>query len=97
MTDHPAPEHLTDSSRTLWATIIADLELEAHERDTLRVGLEARDRANEARDVINELGLTYVNRFGDPHVRPEVKVENDSRRLWLAALRQLSIPELEGA
>jgi hypothetical protein len=88
-----APSHLTEESRTLWAKLLDSFALEDHERDMLRVTLEARDRANQARDLLDADGLTYVNRFGDPHVRPEVKVEHDARRLYLAGMRQLSLPE----
>jgi P27 family predicted phage terminase small subunit len=93
MAEQPAaPEHLSARSRRLWSQTLADFELEPTELETLRMALEARDRAEQARKVLRREGLTYTDRFGAPHAHPAAAIERDSRAAWLRLTAALSLP-----
>jgi phage terminase small subunit len=87
-----APEHLSAESRKLWRELTHEYELEPHELKTFRLALEALDRATQARKAIRRNGLTYEDRFGAPHVRPEVGIERDARAAWARLMRELALP-----
>jgi hypothetical protein len=86
------PRHLSVEARALWRELHARYEFEPAEEKTLRLALEALDRANQARRAIRRLGLTYEDRFGAPHPRPEVVIERDSRQAWLRLMGALDLP-----
>ena len=76
-----APKHLSRSSKRLYRRLVTDYELaeEVHALEVLRLGLEALDRAAQARVALAAHGMTYVDRFGAPKARPEVAIERDAR------------------
>jgi phage terminase small subunit len=80
------PEHLSSASQTLWRSVIEDYELEPHHLELLRLALEALDRCEQARRLIEEEGPVFRDRFGCPRPHPRVAIERDSRiaaaRLW---------------
>lgn len=90
------PESLTPESKALWRKLNADYELAAHDLERLRCGLEARDRMNEAKAILDASGLTYDDRWGAPRARPEVSIERDSRLAYIRCLRELGL-DLEDA
>jgi hypothetical protein len=94
MTSDP-PRHLSAESRDLWASLHERYVFDDHEEKTLRLALEALDRANQARRAIRRLGLTYEDRFGAPHARPEVAIERDARASWLRLMSALELPTEE--
>jgi hypothetical protein len=79
------------STRRWWGAVIAEYELEEHHVRLLTLAAESWDRATQAREAIDREGLTYVDRFGTPRVRPEVAVERDSRIAFARLLRELSL------
>jgi hypothetical protein len=86
------PNHLSDGSKALWLDLLEAFPFAAKERDLLRVGLEARDRAIQARRALRKHGLTYDSPQGSPVARPEVGIERQSQRLWTQVLKQLGVP-----
>jgi phage terminase small subunit len=86
------PEHLSARSRRLWTTTLDTYDLEPTEVETLRMALEARDRAEQARKALRREGLTYQDRFGAPHAHPAVAIERDSRAAWLRLTGALDLP-----
>jgi phage terminase small subunit len=95
MTDTPKPEpprHLSAESRVLWRQILDAFDFEEWELKTLRLALEALDRGSTARRALRRLGLTYDDRFGTPHSRPEVQIERDARRAWIECMKALALP-----
>jgi phage terminase small subunit len=89
----PQPaRHLSPDSRALWRELLKTYELQPEELHTLRLALEALDRANQARRAIRRHGMTYADRFGAPHARPEVAVERDSRLAYLRLMTSLDLP-----
>jgi hypothetical protein len=89
------PRHLSSDSLALWRELTAAYEFEAQELHTLRLALEALDRANQARRAIRRNGMTYDDRFGAPHARPEIAIERDSRQAWIRLMAALDLPAEE--
>jgi phage terminase small subunit len=87
-----APAHLSAESRALWTRLVAEYEFTHPELKTLRLALGALDRAEQARKALRRHGLTYTDRFNQPHARPEVQVERDSRAQWLRLMGALALP-----
>ncbi|KFG71038.1 P27 family phage terminase small subunit [Microvirga sp. BSC39] len=85
------PEHLTEATKAWWNLAVSDYALEAHHLRLLQLACEAWDRAQQARTVIDEQGLTYTNRFGDPVLRPEAAVERDARLAFARLVRELDL------
>lgn len=81
------PEHLSERSKELWCNL-APNEAKSVERRTLfQAGLEALDRADEARRIIQAEGMiSKTATTGAVHVHPAVKVEREARaqfvRIW---------------
>lgn len=61
------PKHLSGASRTLYRRVVDfGLDGEPHALEVLRVGLEARDRCEQARSALAAHGPVYADRFGAP-------------------------------
>ncbi len=87
----PPPSHLRPATQAWWTQILADFELESHHLRLLELAATAWDRAEGAREVIDQLGISYEDRFGAPRARPEVAVERDSRIGFARLVRELGL------
>lgn len=85
------PEHLRDDTRRWWSGVVESFELEEHHLRLLTLAAESWDRCSEAREVLAREGLTYTDRFGQPHARPEVAIERDSKISFARLVRELSL------
>lgn len=86
-----APAHLQPRTGAWWRDTLATYALEEHHERLLTLACEAWDRAEEARNALLEHGLTYIDRFGAPHARPEVAIERDSRVAFARLVRELDL------
>ncbi len=86
-----APGHLARPTRAWWRSVVADYILEEHHVRILTLAAETWDRGQQARAALDELGLTYLDRFGQPHARPEVAIERDSRVAFAKLVRELDL------
>jgi phage terminase small subunit len=75
--------------------VVGEYELEPHHVRLLTLAAESWDRCQQAREAIAEHGLTHDDRFGQPHARPEVGIERDSRIAFARLLRELAL-DIEG-
>jgi len=91
MTTLRAPGHLRPLTRRWWRQVVSDYILEAHHLRLLTLAAEAWDRCQQAREAIDEHGLTYEDRFDQPHSRPEIGIERDSRLAFARLLRELDL------
>jgi len=91
MTIPLAPQHLRAATRKWWRQVVADYILEGHHVRLLTLACEAWDRCQEARESLAVHGLTFEDRFGCPHSRPEAAVERDSRLGFARLLRELDL------
>jgi phage terminase small subunit len=91
----PPPRYLPAAARELWRHYVRTYELEPHEAETLRLALVALDRADTARRSIRRLGMTYEDRFGAPHSRPEIAIEREARRDFVRLMAAEGFPSDE--
>jgi P27 family predicted phage terminase small subunit len=85
------PTHLRAATSQWWAQVVAEYDLEAHHIRLLSKASEAFDRSEQAREALLKHGLTYDDRFGSPHARPEVAIERDSRIAFARLVRELGL------
>ena len=86
-----APKHLRAATRRWWLAVLEDYQLEEHHKRLLTLAAESWDRCQQAREALVTHGLTFDDRFGAPHARPEVAIERDSRLAFARLLRELSL------
>jgi hypothetical protein len=81
-----APRHLSSKAKILWKSINSEYELEADALETLRIGLENMDLADQARELLRNEGLV-VN--GKPHAAGNAVKLHDG--LYLRCFRALAL------
>lgn len=87
-----APNHLSMEAKKIWGEITAEYDVDdAAGRRILMAALEARDRADQARQVIDHDGLTIIGRDGQIKAHPLLTVERDARAAFLAGLKALQL------
>jgi phage terminase small subunit len=86
-----APEHLSPSAAEWHDRVNEEFDLEEHHQRLLLLACEAWDRHVEAREALKLHGLTYLDRFGAPHSRPEIAIERDSRIAFARLVRELAL------
>lgn len=86
-----APKHLRAATARWWESVMDDYALEQHHIRLLTLAAEAWDRGQEAREALVKHGLTFNDRFGAPHSRPEVAIERDSRIAFARLVRELAL------
>ena len=85
------PKHLKPTTKKWFRQVIEDYVLEPHHIKILTLAAETWDRCQEAREILDTEGLTYLDRFGCPRARPEVSVERDSRIAFARLVRELCL------
>lgn len=85
------PSHIKGGVRRWCLSVIKDFVLDEHHVRLLILSAEAWQRGVAAREVIDRLGMTYDDRFGQPKMRPEILVERDSRLSFVRILRELDL------
>jgi phage terminase small subunit len=86
-----APKHLRKPTANWFRSVVKSYELEPHHVRLLQLACEAWDQVAAAREALAEHGVTFVDRFGQPRVRPEVAVERDARLAFARLLRELDL------
>lgn len=81
------PKHLSEESAALWRELVPKRARSSGRLVLLQAALEARDRAEQARQAIAASSMTTTTKStGAVHVHPLVKVERESRqqfaRIW---------------
>jgi P27 family predicted phage terminase small subunit len=87
-----APEHLSERSKRIWIELVGTRALSVGRLTALQVALESLDRADEAREVVNQEGLTNKTKTtGTVHLHPLLKVEKDARSQFFRIWNQLGL------
>ncbi len=87
-----APKHLTKEAKRIWRDLIEEYAItDVAGLKILRVALEAYDRCQKARDIIDLKGLLLKDRFGQDRANPLLVVERDSRAAFLAGIKALNL------
>ena len=82
---------LSAGTRAWKSEMLKAWEFESHELRLLQLACECWDRANDAQNAIDREGLTYVDRFGSPHPRPEVKILENAVSQFASIVKQLNL------
>lgn len=95
------PDHLSERSQLLWSHLVGD-RVKSPERIALfQTALDALDRADEAKQVLDAEGLTFTTKTtGTKHLHPLLRVEKDARALFARIWNQLSLhwnQQIDGA
>ncbi len=85
-----APGHLRPETRQWWNRYAATHKLREPQLRLLTMAGEAWDRSIQARLAVEEEGLIYRDRFGQPRPRPEVAMEKEAKLLFERLLRALA-------
>jgi len=86
-----APRHLSSAARRLFTDVVRGYALEAHHVALLVKALEAFDRAEQARVLIDAEGLIVRSRLGEARPHPAVAVERDSRAAFGTLMKLLAL------
>lgn len=85
------PKHLSRKMKAFWRSIAAEYCLEDQHINLLTLALEAYDRGQEAREILDKEGIVYLDRFNAPKSRPEIMIERDSRLSYARLMREIGI------
>jgi phage terminase small subunit len=85
------PDHLRSETQLWFSQVLMSYELEEHHRRLLVLAAQAWDRAEAAREALAEYGMTYNDRFGSPHPRPEVQIVRDATIAFSRLIRELDL------
>jgi P27 family predicted phage terminase small subunit len=85
------PKHLRKATADWWAEVLSDYDLDSHHVRLLTKACEAFDRSEQAREALLKHGLTFEDRFGSPHARPECAIERDSRLAFARLVREIGL------
>jgi P27 family predicted phage terminase small subunit len=85
------PSHLSSSAQQWWRTVVDRYRLEEHHLRLLQLACEAWDRSQQAREQIEEEGLTVPGREGGMRPHPAVAIERDSRLAVARLIRELDL------
>jgi phage terminase small subunit len=85
------PAHLRTATQKWFASVSDGFDMEEHHVRLLTLAGEAWDRCQQAREVLDAQGLTFLDRFNCPRARPEVAIERDARIAFARLLRELAL------
>ena len=88
----PIPAHLSKEAKRMFKDLCTDYGIEdAAGLKILRVTCEAFDRAQAARKVIDEDGITFIDKAMQIKPHPLLPIERDNRAAFLAGLKALNL------
>ena len=85
------PDHLGEPECEIWDDVIRDFKGSRASYFVLLSWLEAHMRARQARETIDDEGMTIIGRDGQPKAHPLCTVERDARRAFQQTFRSLGI------
>jgi P27 family predicted phage terminase small subunit len=85
------PKHLRVATSQWWNEVVGEYALDSHHIRLLTKACEAFDRSEQAREALLKHGLTFEDRFGSPHARPECAIERDSRLAFARLVREIGL------
>ena len=86
------PSHLSKKSKSLWSKLVPRRARSPERLAHMTVALEALDRADGAKVIIDREGITTETKTtGAIHIHPAVKVERENRQLFTRIWNDLSL------
>lgn len=89
------PPHLRPETQKWWRSVVTEFELEGHHLRLLQLAAEAWDQAQVAREVLDDKGQTFLDRFKQPKERPEVGIMQNARIAFARLLRELALDGID--
>lgn len=86
-----ANQGLSPERESLWDKITAQFEFSEAELAILRAGLEALDRCQQAKGILDREGITVTDRWKQVKPHPAVNIERDNRSAFISAMRTLKL------
>jgi phage terminase small subunit len=86
-----APAGLAPDTAKWFRAVVRDYMLEEHHLRLLTLACRAWDRAEQARMVVAEEGLTVRDRYGCAKAHPAVAIERDCRTQFARLVRELDL------
>jgi phage terminase small subunit len=91
-TEQKPPKYLQTATKKWWKSVVSRWCLEDHHIRLLTLAAGAWDRAEQARELLAEHGLTFLDpKLNRPVARPEVAIERDSRLAFARLIRELDL------
>lgn len=91
MAKQRAPQHLQPATRSWFAAVLRDYELEPHHVRLLQLAGESWDRCTQARELLDRDGLTVPTGDGGLKAHPAVGIERDARLAFARLVRELDL------
>ena len=85
------PDYLTDESKNIWDALHKSFTLKEHHDIVLKTALEAYDRLQQARQIIDKDGAVIEAHNGYYQKNPMLQIEKEARSGFLAAWKALNI------
>ena len=85
------PAHLSEAMKSWWRSVHADYALEPHHVHLLKLAAEALDRAEQAREIIAQEGITARTADGGSKAHPAIAIERDARTAAARLIRELDL------
>lgn len=85
------PKQLKATGRAFWKLVQETFAIADHQQPLVTVAAELLDRADECRRIIDDEGVTVVDRFGQTKSHPLLPSERDARNAFLLACSRLGI------
>lgn len=89
------PSHLRPETRQWWDSVVDEFELSDHHLKLLQAAAEAWDEYQIARSAIQQHGMTFTDKHGQPRERPEVSIARQARVAFMRALRELGLDHVD--
>ena len=85
------PADLSEGSRVFWKQVVGGWELDAHHLAVLEIACKSWDRASEAAAAVAIEGAFFSDRHGNRKAHPGIAIELQSRKMFVACLRELGL------
>ena len=93
----PSPSGLKTAGKKLWDSVIADFDLEEHEKITLKEACRTADRLDELDKEMESEPLTVVNSKGDETANPRIVEQRQQSMTFIRLMASLKLPDESGA
>ena len=87
-----APAHLSAASKTEWARLAKEFQLDGDAALILQEYFEAKERKLAAQAAIAKDGICIRDRFGQEKAHPAAGIVRDCQALMLRSLKMIGLP-----
>lgn len=86
-----APAGVSDTMKAFWKQVTQGWELDPHHLAVLEIACKSWDRASEAAAAVAIEGPFFSDRHGNRKAHPGIAIELQSRKMFVACLRELGL------